>query len=1626
MSDAEQWRTAIGYEGHLLFRDIETRSTLSLPDVGAAVYAEHPTTSVWCVGYAVDDGAIELWHPGEPVPECFIEAARNPDWIIVAHNDGFERSIEEKILAPRFGFPLVPIERHRCTMAMSLACSLPAKLEKVASAIGLAFQKDAEGARLMRTMAKPRKPRKGEDPNAGPYWHDDDPEKIARLGRYCQRDVEVERALYHKLPALSDAEQELWQLDAAINGRGFHTDGALLDAAAKIADDAKESMQAELARVTDGALTSTNQVAKLQAWLAGHGCDLADMKKPTLAAARRRKNLDPAARRVIDLRRGAAADPKVHTMIAHRSADGRIRGTLRFHGAGTGRWSALGVQVQNYMRDHGGIDTVIDSILAGNMSPFPWPLAAIAYAARGAVVAAPGHRLMIGDFSGVESRVLAWVAGETTKLEQWAKYDRTGDPADDPYVILAKALGLGADGRQTGKTADLAFGFQGGIGAYAKMAPEGDASSDDDRKGFQKTWQARHPQTKRFWYAVRDAAVAAVRTPGGSFRVGNKGVHFEDSNSKSLKLRLPSGRVVRYPFPSIMQDRFNQNAVSFMDTAFGKWAPCNFGRGAYGGMFVENIVQAIARDLLAAAMLRLEAAGYRIILTIHDEIIAEVRDGFGSLEEFKRLLVEAVAWAAGLPIAAKCREALRYSKPGGTVPAELCAADPPPDDPDDAPEGADALEDMPGDPGASEPEGCTDTPGAAEPPPEAADNGERVLLIDGSNYAHRAYHAAAASKNSADAVQIFSGLIQKLLRKLKRYPPLTHIAVVFDVPGPTFRHEIYPEYKANRPDSDAMMRLMPAMRDAVRALGLVCVEQAGFEADDLIATYAREARARGAAVTIVTGDKDMMQLVSDRVEIRDPAFDRIGIAEVIAKFGVPPGQVIDVQALMGDKTDNVPGVPGIGEVKAALLVSKFGDLETVLANGPPKVRQHADQARLSRRLVRLDSAVAGLPSLDSLAVAASPATPGRVSEPGVRNPGPGVCEAATAPLRDTASPPPWGDDDPPARESEPEPARPNGKGDGHDQSHDFRSDSGADDHRASDPNKLYRPVRAALAARGYRLAKSFPFTVPGDTEPLFFDDRYELAPSIAPSPDRPRKTHRFRHQGDDGQARSGTGSRRIIYNWPAILAAGPGAPVFITEGANKAEPLNAAGLLATAAPYHKWEPEMLGALAGRHVIYLEDHDHPDEKGKVRAKQYSADAQARLAPGAASFRIVPGLHLWRDLKRDGDPFHGFDVKNWIEAGGDPKRLPELCREIPTDRPKLHVANIRAWDTMPAPEIGYGVPDRFPLEVVCLFSGEGGGGKSTTTQQLGVAHALGREWLGCVPRQGPAIYVECEDPEKALHWRQKAIAEHYGVTQTTIANAGFHMLPMADGESSAVLATAPDKSGIIHPTPLYEQLYEMAGDIKPVMIGIASAAIVFAGNENARPEVQQFLWLLRRLARVSGGYVLLVAQPSLTGIGDASASHAGLSGTTQWHNGCRGRAVLRNVKPEGNGADTGLREIKFYKNQYGPLSSSCFVRWQNGLFLPVAGMSTDQAERATKAEGVFVALLKLFTSQKQVVSHAVGRNYAPARFAEHPGAEGITRKDFSQAMQRLLDAKAIEIRTWGRPSHPSYYLAQTGAD
>ena len=271
-------------------------------------------------------------------------------------------------------------------------------------------------------------------------------------------------------------------------------------------------------------------------------------------------------------------------------------------------------------------------------------------------------------------------------------------------------------------------------------------------------------------------------------------------------------------------------------------------------------------------------------------------------------------------------------------------------------------------------------------------------------------------------------------------------------------------------------------------------------------------------------------------------------------------------------------------------------------------------------------------------------------------------------------------------------------------------------------------------------------------------------------------------------------------------------------------------------------------------------------------------------------------------------------------------------VDTENPpaKLEWVNTSTWDHEPCPEREWAVKDRVPLRQVTLFSGEGAIGKSIVELMLAVAHVTARDWLGSLPEPGGALYFGCEDDEAELRIRLSAIIAHYGTSFEELHANGFRFTSLAGQD--AVLG-APDRSGIIRPTPLYDQLYEQAGDLKPKHIGIDTSADVFAGNEIDRTQVRQFIGLLRRLAMVSNGSVVLLSHPSLTGINSGS----GISGSTAWHNSVRSRLYMTAPKIEpGEQPDSDVRELLFKKSNYGRVGDSMVLRWQRGLFLSEAGL------------------------------------------------------------------------------------------
>jgi DNA polymerase bacteriophage-type len=651
----------------VLHRDIETRSVVDLGKAGAWRYAADSSTSVRVFGYAVDDGPKELWKPGMPIPAPYIEAANDPSWTVVAHNDQFETAIEALVLGPRFDWPQIPLRQHVCTMARARALAYPGSLEGAARAAGIALRKDVEGHAAMLRLSKPRKPRKGEDRTII-HWHESESDLLL-LDRYVIGDVELERQLFRVLPPLIDSEQKIWVLDQIINRRGFHTDVALAIAVQDIVKAERVAIKEAITDLTKGRITSPNQRDRILAFLQERGHQIQSLQKRAVASLLAGSPNDEV-RQLLERRRDGSktAAHKFKALLASVDEDGRIRGTLNYHGCGPGRWSGKGFQPQNLAKriETKDIDAAVEAILArdiGRVRELGAPITVAGDVSRAAIIARAGHVLMGADFSAVESRALAHLAGETWKVEAYRKFDETGDPRLEMYCVLAsRALGrevtpVDEEGRDFGKTNDLAFGYSGSVGAWRKFDPS-DKYADEEVLGFARRFREEHPATVRLWNALEKAAKLAVLHPDARFELSNK-VAFE-MEGKHLFMELPSGRRICYPEARIGPGKYEDTTqVHFKDNARGGWTDVS----AWRGSFTENLVQAFCRDLLAAAMLRLESVGtYKPILHVHDEIICEIPEGSGSEEEFLRLMTELPEWAAGMPLAAKAWTRKRFAK----------------------------------------------------------------------------------------------------------------------------------------------------------------------------------------------------------------------------------------------------------------------------------------------------------------------------------------------------------------------------------------------------------------------------------------------------------------------------------------------------------------------------------------------------------------------------------------------------------------------------------------------------------------------------------------------------------------------------------------------------------------------------------------------------------------------------------------------------------------------------------------------------------------------------------------------------------------------------------------------------
>ena len=644
--------------------DFETRSAgPALGKVGAWEYAKNATTEVLCMAYKVGPAATCLWLPGDGFPAELRRAIdRHFTWW--AHNAFFERSIWRHIMQTRHNWPSIPDSQWRCSAAAAAAMSLPRSLAGAGAALGLARQKDEGGHQLMLQMCKPRAARKAEDP-AQRYWFDDEARK-QRLYSYCIADVDSQAELVDELQALPDREVSVWHLDQKINARGLPVDTETVAAAGCVLADCKRRDDQRIARLTGGKVTAATQRESLLNWLrANVAAPVPDVTKATIAKLAALPLGDTVAQ-VLAIRQSQGLTSTAKYEPLATTSDGRLRDLLLYHGASTGRWSGRRFQPQNLPRDGVAadeIETLIEAIRTTNTELLALlygdALSALSMAIRNCVTAEEGKRLIVVDFSAIEARVLAWLAGEEWKLAAFDAFD--AGHGEDMYRLSAARIGSGVS-RQIGKVAELALGYQGGVGAFQKMASNyGLSVTDAKADSIKNAWRAAHPETVDLWHQAQAAAIAATVTPGAHvagpltfYRAG-----------RYLYCRLPSGRNLTWVDPEIRQetppwDGPDIDVLTYMGTncETRKWER----KGTYGGDLVQSATQATARDLLVGAMFRAEKAGYPIVSHVHDELVCEVDEDFGSLAELERIVSTVPEWAAGCPIAAAGFEGKRYHK----------------------------------------------------------------------------------------------------------------------------------------------------------------------------------------------------------------------------------------------------------------------------------------------------------------------------------------------------------------------------------------------------------------------------------------------------------------------------------------------------------------------------------------------------------------------------------------------------------------------------------------------------------------------------------------------------------------------------------------------------------------------------------------------------------------------------------------------------------------------------------------------------------------------------------------------------------------------------------------------------
>ena len=681
-----------------LYLDLETYSKTPITH-GTHAYAAD--AEILLVAWAVDDGPVNVYDCTDPNAvrdQDLTHALHNRDVKIVIHNSHFDRTILRHVwgITPK-------TSRIHDTMVQALSHGLPASLGMLCEVLGLPADKakDKDGKRLINLFCKPQ----GVNRKLARATRDTHPGEWERFKAYAASDIVAMREVMERMPAynISVAEAELWWLDQRINDRGVAIDMDLVHAAIRAVDRAQGDLTAQALELTDGQVANTTQGAALRLHiLENYAVDMPDLQMATVEKTLA-MDIDPALKELLRVRLQASSTStaKYRVLARATSADGRLRGLLQFNGAArTGRWAGRLFQPQNLPRPslkQDAIDAGIEAMLAGCAHLTTDNVMELASSAiRSCIVAPFGKKLVVADLSNIEGRDQAWLANEEWKLQAFREFDEGIGP--DLYKLAySKSFGttpdkVTKDQRQVGKVQELALGYEGGVGAFATFAgvygidldeladkvlenaPQELVNAADNYFAFvikekrpryglsddafvacdvlKRAWREAHPNITGYWAQLKNAVIRAMTHRGST--VVTLGLKI--TSTSWLRIVLPSGRSLVYPSPKLVD-----GAVTYMgvDQFTRKWTRIS----THGGKLFENLCQAVARDVMAANMPRIEAAGYQIVLTVHDEIIAEAPDQpeFNA-DHLASLLATNPDWAPDMPLAAAGFETYRYRK----------------------------------------------------------------------------------------------------------------------------------------------------------------------------------------------------------------------------------------------------------------------------------------------------------------------------------------------------------------------------------------------------------------------------------------------------------------------------------------------------------------------------------------------------------------------------------------------------------------------------------------------------------------------------------------------------------------------------------------------------------------------------------------------------------------------------------------------------------------------------------------------------------------------------------------------------------------------------------------------------